>query len=136
MKKSIGSTKNCSLAIVIIFVLTIFSTNSTLLAQNYASYNDIKLTKSSVIVPKEFKLHEISINWDYTKSLKFDIPNQTTASIMITDKNGNIIKGYLFENIYSGSYELNLGVGNYSPGNYTVTLSAGDKTQAFTFTLM
>ena len=141
MIKSIGSTKNFrkaayAIALVLIFVLTIFTNNSTLISQNLASYNHISLTKYSVNVPKEFKLYDISTNWDYTKSLKFDIPNQTTASIIITNEDGNIVKDFLYENIYSGSYEINLGVGNYSSGNYKVILQAGDNSQTITFTLI
>jgi len=135
MKNKSTSRKNQKVKCVlfIIVLLALLLNTSLIFSQNYASYNHSNNNKNLSIIPKEFKLYDIIVNIDNSRSLKFDIPNQTSAIITITDENGNIVKNYLFENIYSGSYEIKFGTDNLSPGNYKITLVAGDNTQSILF---
>src|SRR5437016_2736314 len=114
--------------IILMFVLML---NTSFGQNSYVSYNknsELNYTNTHLVsgIPNDFKLYENPIN---SSSIKFDIPAISQVKMTVFDKKGGIVKGYLYDNIQPGTYELN--VSDLDNGNYTYTMSAGDYTQSY-----
>lgn len=81
-------------------------------------------------IPNDFKLYENSIN---AQIIKFDVPAVSNLKITVFDKNGGIVKGYLYDNIEPGTHELN--ISDLDKGDYTYKMTAGDYSQTYSMSV-
>ena len=124
-----------SLSLFLIFALVFIKNSGITSAQILAGYSSPSTEKTVVIKPIStiFKITHIYNKDDNSRSINFDIPYETNASINIASDNGSIVKSYLYENIYAGSYMINLDNSDFMAGKYNVTLRSGDNTQTLNF---
>lgn len=117
---------------VIITLLLIFFMNSSVFAQVIPNQKailggiaGIKSTPSEKDFPLLYRVYESNTK-PHIKTIKFDVPLSSQVKLFIEDKFGNVVKAFLYDNLQTGSYEINLIWANLDEGNYVCKFSAGD----------
>lgn len=111
---------NIAFAIILMFLLFLFMNSNLLFAQ---SYHEVGLNDPSVAGLSNnigYKIYQNSPN-----TVKFDIPEASYVNIGIYDGKNNLVRTYIYNNLPSGTYEINLSSGNLDKGTYTCVLTSG-----------
>ncbi len=96
---------NVIFALILMFALFLFVNSSLLFAQNY---QEVGLNDNSIAgvlstnSASGYKIYQNSPN-----IVKFDIPEASFVKIGIYDKNDNLVRTYIYNNLKSGTYEIN-----------------------------
>lgn len=116
---------NIIMAIVMMLALFLFANSSILFSQTFKEVNfpdgSIAGKESSVKLHINYRIYQISAN-----VIKFDLPEVSFVKVGIYDKNKNLVRTYIYNNLQAGTYEININSANMEKGNYTCVLSAAD----------
>lgn len=122
---------------IIITLLLALMVNVNLFAQvvpnkkaNIGENAGIRIVQSEKDAPLLYKVYLVKSK-SHIKTIKFDVPLSSQVKLFIEDKNGNVVKAFLYDNLQPGSYEINFNSASLEKGDYVCRFSAGDYKKTF-----
>lgn len=111
--------------VIAVFSFFLLTATGNLSAQ---SFHEVGLTDPSITASKEyaklekkksadFKIYQVS-----SKIIKFEVPEVSNLKIALYDRNDNLVRTYIYNNLTAGAYEINIGSGNIKKGKYTCVM--------------
>ncbi len=124
------------MCLIIVLMFTFFMSSSVIaqvIPNNKVSIGEnagIRSLESEKDAPLLYRVYAVKSK-SHIKTIKFDVPINSQVKLFIEDKNGNVVKAFLYDNLNPGRYEIHFNSADLEKGDYVCRFSAGDFKKTF-----